>query len=83
MSLQAKDIVFSYQEEGEPVLNRVSLEVGSQERIGVTAPSGYREDYADEDYRGYMQPDSDRSCWMAARFPEERILSGTDDLAAS
>lgn len=58
MSLQAKDIVFSYQEEGEPVLNRVSLEVGSQERIGVTAPSGYGKTTLMKIIGGYMQPDS-------------------------
>ncbi|MCH1982506.1 ATP-binding cassette domain-containing protein [Ruminococcus sp. OA3] len=58
MSLQAKDIVFSYQEDGEPVLNRVSLEVGPEERIGVTAPSGYGKTTLMKIIGGYMQPDS-------------------------
>ncbi len=58
MSLQVKDITFSYQEDGEPVLNRVNLEVGPKDRVGVTAPSGCGKTTLMKIIGGYMPPDS-------------------------
>lgn len=58
MSLEARDIVFSYQEEGRPVLNKVSLEVAPTERVGVLAPSGFGKTTLMKVMGGYMQPDS-------------------------
>lgn len=58
MSLEAKNIVFSYQEEGNPVLNQVSLEVNPDERVGVLAPSGFGKTTLMKIMGGYMEPDS-------------------------
>ena len=58
MSLQVKDITFSYQEDGEPVLNRVNLEGGPKDRVGVTAPSGCGKTTLMKIIGGYMPPDS-------------------------
>lgn len=58
MSLEAKNIVFSYQEEGKPVLNQVSIEVNPDERVGVLAPSGFGKTTLMKIMGGYMQPDS-------------------------
>lgn len=58
MSLEAKNIVFSYHDEGKPVLNQVSLEVNSHERVGVLAPSGFGKTTLMKILGGYMEPDS-------------------------
>lgn len=58
MSLEAKNIVFSYQEAGKPVLNQVSIEVNPDERVGILAPSGFGKTTLMKIMGGYMQPDS-------------------------
>lgn len=58
MKLEAKDISFRYDTGSSQILNRVSLEVGSGERVGVTAPSGFGKTTFCKILAGYEKPDS-------------------------
>ena len=39
--LEVQDITFSYQKNGNQILEHVNLSVGPEERLGILAPSGY------------------------------------------
>ena len=58
MKLKAKDISFRYDTGSRQILNRVSLEIGSGERVGITAPSGFGKTTFCKILSGYEKPDS-------------------------
>lgn len=58
MKLEANDISFRYDTGRRRILNRVSIEIGSGERIGLTAPSGFGKTTFCKVLSGYEEPDS-------------------------
>ena len=58
MKLKAKDISFRYDTGSRQILNRVSLKIGSGERVGITAPSGFGKTTFCKILSGYEKPDS-------------------------
>ncbi len=58
MKLKAKDISFRYDTGSRQILNRLSLEIGSGERVGITAPSGFGKTTFCKILSGYEKPDS-------------------------
>ena len=58
MKLKAKDISFRYDTGSRQILNRVPLEIGSGERVGITAPSGFGKTTFCKILSGYEKPDS-------------------------
>lgn len=58
MKLEAKDITFRYDTGSRLILNRVSIEIGSGERIGIMAPSGFGKSTLCKILSGYEIPDS-------------------------
>lgn len=60
MSLNVEDIVFSY-EKGKPaILDHITLEVKTNERIGILAPSGFGKTTLMKIIAGYLRPDQGR-----------------------
>jgi peptide/nickel transport system ATP-binding protein len=57
MRLEAKNIVFGY-ERGKPVLNGVSLTVGSDERVALVGPSGCGKSTLSQLLAGNLRPKS-------------------------
>lgn len=58
MSLEAHDLVFSYANQGKPVVNHVSLSIAPAERVGLSAPSGYGKTTLAKVLAGYLKQDS-------------------------
>ena len=67
MRLKAEHISYKYPGGSREVLSDVSLELGSTDRLGIAAPSGFGKS---------------RRCGRYAASGE-RLLPGADDLAAS
>lgn len=80
--LEVQDITFSYQKNGNQILEHVNLSVGPEERLGILAPSGYGKTTLLRHQRLYS-PDAGRILVDGEPLPTERLLSGTDDLSAS
>lgn len=58
MSLEAHNLIFSYANQGKPVVNHVSLSIAPTERVGLSAPSGYGKTTLAKVLSGYLKPDS-------------------------
>lgn len=58
MSLEAHDLVFSYVNQGKPVVNHVSLSIAPAEWVGLSAPSGYGKTTLAKVLAGYLKQDS-------------------------
>ena len=58
--LEVQDITFSYQKNGNQILEHVNLSVGPEERLGILAPSGYGKTTLLKIISGYISPDVGR-----------------------
>ncbi len=58
--LEVQDITFSYQKNGNQILEHVNLSVGPEERLGILAPSGYGKTTLLKSISGYISPDAGR-----------------------
>lgn len=58
MILEAKNISFRYDNGNRQILNQVSLSVGSGERVGLSAPSGFGKTTFCKILAGYERPDA-------------------------
>ncbi len=58
--LEVQDITFSYQKNGDQILEHVNLSVGPEERLGILAPSGYGKTTLLKIISGYISPDAGR-----------------------
>ena len=58
--LEVQDITFSYQKNGNQILEHVKLSVGPEERLGILAPSGYGKTTLLKIISGYISPDAGR-----------------------
>ncbi len=58
--LEVQDITFSYQKNGNQILEHVNLSVGLEERLGILAPSGYGKTTLLKIISGYISPDAGR-----------------------
>lgn len=58
--LEVQDITFSYQKNGNQILEHVNLPVGPEERLGILAPSGYGKTTLLKIISGYISPDAGR-----------------------
>ena len=58
--LEVQDITFSYQKNGNQILEHVNLSVGPEERLGILAPSGYGKTTLLKIISGYTSPDAGR-----------------------
>ena len=58
--LEVQDITFSYQKNGNQILEHVNLSVGPEERLGILAPSGYGKTTLLKIISGYISPDAGR-----------------------
>ena len=58
--LELQDITFSYQKNGNQILEHVNLSVGLEERLGILAPSGYGKTTLLKIISGYISPDAGR-----------------------
>lgn len=81
--LEVQDITFSYQKNGNQILEHVNLSVGPEERLGILAPSGYGKTTLLKIISGYISPDAGQNPCRRRAASTERLLSGTDDLSAS
>ena len=57
MKLEASGISFRYQKGNREILNNVSLEIDSSERVGLIAPSGFGKTTFCKILAGYQKPD--------------------------
>lgn len=57
MTLEAKDLRFTYRRKGKPVLQQVNFCIESGERAGLAAPSGFGKTTLCKLLAGYMRPD--------------------------
>ena len=57
MKLEASGISFRYQKGNREILNNVSLEIDSKERVGLIAPSGFGKTTFCKILAGYQRPD--------------------------
>ena len=57
MKLEASGISFRYQKGNREILNNVSLEIDSEERVGLIAPSGFGKTTFCKILAGYQRPD--------------------------
>lgn len=58
--LEVQDITFSYQKNGNQILEHVNLSVGPEECLGILAPSGYGKTTLLKIISGYISPDAGR-----------------------
>lgn len=58
--LEVQDITFSYQKNGNQILEHVNLSVGPEERLGILAPSGYGKTTLLKIISVYISPDAGR-----------------------
>ena len=58
--LEVQDITFSYQKNGNQILEHVNLSVGPEERLGILAPSGYGKTTLLKIISDYISPDAGR-----------------------
>lgn len=58
--LEVQDITFSYQKNGNQILEHVNLSVGPEERLGILAPSGYGKTTLLKIISGYISSDAGR-----------------------
>lgn len=58
--LEVQDITFSYQKNGNQILEHVNLSVGPEERLGILAPSGYGKTTLLKIISGYISPNAGR-----------------------
>lgn len=58
--LEVQDITFSYQKNGNQILEHVNLSVEPEERLGILAPSGYGKTTLLKIISGYISPDAGR-----------------------
>lgn len=58
--LEVQDITFSYQKNGNQILEHVDLSVGPEDRLGIFAPSGYGKTTLLKIISGYIRPDAGR-----------------------
>ena len=78
MRLKAEHISYKYLGGSREVLSDVSLELGSTDRLGIAAPSGFGKTTLCQILAGYRTPTAGRYAASG-----ERLLPGADDLAAS
>ena len=60
LNAEVQDITFSYQKNGNQILEHVNLSVGPEERLGILAPSGYGKTTLLKIISGYISPDAGR-----------------------
>lgn len=58
--LEVQDITFSYQKNGNQILEHVNLSVGPEERLGILAPSSYGKTTLLKITSGYISSDAGR-----------------------
>ena len=75
MRLKAEHISYKYPGGSREVLSDVSLELGSTDRLGIAAPSGFGKTTLCQILAGYRTPTTGRVC--------VDDMPGADDLAAS
>lgn len=69
--LEVQDITFSYQKNGNQILEHVNLSVGPEERLGILAPSGYGKTTLLKIISGYISPDAGRILVDGEPFPQK------------
>ena len=69
--LEVQDITFSYQKNGNQILEHVNLSVGPEERLGILAPSGYGKTTLLKIISGYISPDAGRILVDGAPLPQK------------
>lgn len=57
MKLEIKQVSYRYKKGGRQILDHFSLAAGSDERVGLTAPSGYGKTTLCKLLSGYLEPD--------------------------
>ena len=57
MILEAKNISFRYGKDTRQILENFSLRIGSRERVGIVAPSGFGKTTFCKILSGYERPD--------------------------
>ena len=77
MRLEAGNISFQYDNGNRKILNNVSICLEQEERVGITAPSGFGKTTFCKILAGYESPDSGRV------LLDGKPLSGPDGVAAS
>ena len=60
MRLEAENISFQYDNGNRKILNNVSMGLEQEERVGITAPSGFGKTTFCKILAGYELPDSGR-----------------------
>lgn len=58
MILEAKNLSFRYEESGRKILDQFSLQVDSNERVGILAPSGFGKTTLCKILAGYEEPET-------------------------
>lgn len=71
MSLEAKNLSFSYENGGRHILTRISLNIEPGERVGLVAPSGYGKTTLCRLLAGYEKP-QEGTIWIDG-VPIEKI----------
>lgn len=69
--LEVQDITFSYQKNGNQILEHVNLSVGPEERLGILAPSGYGKTTLLKIISGYISPDAGRILVDGEQLPQK------------
>ena len=69
--LEVQDITFSYQKNGNQILEHVNLSVGPEERLGILAPSGYGKTTLLKIISGYISPDAGRILVDGEQLPKK------------
>ena len=69
--LEVQDITFSYQKNGNQILEHVNLSVGPEERLGILAPSGYGKTTLLKIISGYISPDAGRILVNGEPLPQK------------
>ena len=69
--LEVQDITFSYQKNGNQILEHVNLSVGPEERLGILAPSGYGKTTLLKIISGYISPDAGRILVDGEPLPQQ------------
>ena len=83
MRLKAEHISYKYLGGSREVLSDVSLELGSTDRLGIAAPSGFGKTTLCQILAGYRTPTAGRVCVDDMPLPGSGYCPVRDDLAAS
>lgn len=72
MSLEAEKISFQYENGGRRVLNQLSLSINEEDRIGLSAPSGFGKTTLCRILAGYEKPDHGQVRFDGQELPKLR-----------